>query len=82
MSKKINKLSDQIDRGTQDCPDCYGTGFIPDSLNPKNFKPDTCPTCNGTGEVPYTDEDRWNDYENENIGNDEMVSDNVTNDDV
>jgi DnaJ-class molecular chaperone len=77
MGKQYNELSDQIDRDMQDCPDCYGTGYIPDSLNPKTFKPTTCPTCNGTGEVPYTDDDKWNDQENENIGNADMMADDV-----
>ncbi len=45
-----------------DCPDCYGTGEIPDSLT--LGKPiDICDACNGTGKVTMTDKDYYDEYE-------------------
>jgi DnaJ-class molecular chaperone len=77
MGRLYNELSDKIDREMQDCPDCYGTGEILDDYDIRTGKSKPCPNCKGTGKVPYTDEDRENDEENENIGNAEMMNDDV-----
>ena len=42
----------QPEPATGDCPDCYGTGEVPDSFDISKKNPiQICGTCNGSGQV-------------------------------
>jgi len=64
-----------IENELKTCPDCFGTG-LQGGGEDCNFITE-CITCEGIGTVPYTEEDAINDKENESIGNNEMLNDNV-----
>jgi hypothetical protein len=76
-------ISEHIEDGTKDCPECFGEGYTAEhgcngndsicrSICPVQVP---CETCNGTGSIPYTEEDVQNDKENEIISNAKMMSD-------